>query len=155
MTTDEQPITVAMGKLGAVSSTFQHERRIALPLADAVARLRAAIEANDLWVLHEIDPQAIVRKGGYAIPGARQILCFHPRLMVRLLAADPSAILEVPLKFALLEEAGGVRLRWLDPLSAFDRYGNGALAELGGELRRTCDRIADELVAVIAAPVAA
>lgn len=149
MTALETITSVRMATAGATTASFQHERLIADPLADVVARLRSAIEAAGLWVLHEIDPQALLRKGGYAIPGARQILFFHPRLMVRLLEADSAAILEVPLKFALLEEAGAVRLRWLDPRPAFAKYRNDGLSELGSDLASSCLAIADTAVARI------
>jgi len=93
-----------------------------------VARLHLAIEAADFWVLHETDPQALLLRGGCAIGPARQILFFHPRFMVRLLAADPAALLEAPLKFGVIElSAGNVMLRWADPAAAFARYGNRAL----------------------------
>lgn len=143
MTALEALPSVKMAATISTTASFQHERLIASPLADVVARLRSAIEAAGLWVLHEIDPQALLRKGGYAIPGARQILFFHPRLMVRLLEADSAAILEVPLKYALLEEAGAVRLRWLDPKAAFAKYRNEELTEFGNELASTCLAIAD------------
>lgn len=134
---------VRMAETGLATASFQHERLIAAPLVEVVAQLRSAIEAAGLWVLHEIDPQALLHKGGYEIPGARQILFFHPKLMVRLLKADSAAILEVPLKFALLEEAGAVRLRWLDPEPAFAKYQNDGLADLGNELASTCIAIAE------------
>lgn len=149
MTAIEALASVKIAGAGSSATSFQHERLITSPLIDVVARLKSAIEAAGLWVLHEIDPQALLRKGGYAIPGARQILFFHPRLMVRLLESNSAAILEVPLKFALLEEAGAVRLRWLDPKSAFAKYRNDGLAELGNELTSTCLTIADTTVASI------
>jgi uncharacterized protein (DUF302 family) len=146
---NEALTSVKMASTSSTVASFQHERLTASPMVDVVTRLHSAIEANGLWVLHEIDPQALLRKGGYAIPGARQILFFHPRLMVRLLEADSAAILEAPLKFALLEEAAGVRLRWLAPDLMFARYRNDRLIELGSELASTCLAIADAAVARI------
>jgi uncharacterized protein (DUF302 family) len=107
--------------------------------------LRDAIIANDVWVLHEIDPQMLLRKGGYAIAAARQILFFHPRLMARLLSTDTAALIEAPLKFAVTElEGGGVAVRWLDPEAAFARYKHPELTSLGNELAQLCARIADQ-----------
>lgn len=137
---------IAFAHPAGTTAAFQRQRTCLLPFPEVAARLRAGIEAAGLWVLHEIDPQAILLRGGYEISPARQILFFHPRLMKRLLEADAAAILEVPLKFALLEEGVGTGLRWLDPATTFARYGNDALAELGRELSQTCDRIANELV---------
>ncbi|HEV2674274.1 MAG TPA: DUF302 domain-containing protein [Aliidongia sp.] len=135
--------SVVFGEPGAGAGAFQRSRASTLSVADLVARLRTAIEAADLWVLHEIDPQMLLRRGGYAISPARQILFFHPRLMVRLLAADPAALLEAPLKFAVFERPdGGVEVRWIDPAAAFARYGDPGLAELGAELAAVSDAIA-------------
>jgi uncharacterized protein (DUF302 family) len=125
------------------SEDFQRVRMSRLSLPGAVARLRDAITANDMWVLHEIDPQMLLRKGGYAIAAARQILFFHPRLMARLLTADAAALIEAPLKFAVIELAtAGVAVRWLDPEPAFTRYKHPELTSLGAELAQLCERIA-------------
>jgi len=137
-----EPTTVAYADLGEAVKRFQQSRTMTLALPDVVARLRAAIEAAGLWVLHEIDPQALLRRGGYAIGPARQILFFHPRFVARLLAADPAALLEAPLKLAILELPGGtVSVRWIDPAAAFARYGSAELADLGTELAELCDNI--------------
>lgn len=135
--------SVTYGDISESSASFQRSMKFAYSLPDVVARLREAIEAADLWVLHEIDPQALLQKGGYAIGPARHILFFHPRLMARLLAADPAALIEAPMKFSVLElPDGAVTLRWNDPAAAFARYGNAALADLGQELASLSERIA-------------
>jgi uncharacterized protein (DUF302 family) len=139
----EKATKVAYADPSEAAGSFQHSRTCALPVADVVARLRKAIEAANLWVLHEIDPQALLSGGGDAISAARQLLFFHPDLMARVLAADPAALLEAPLKFAVLELPGGaVMLRWADPAAAFARYECPALADLGRELAATCEGIA-------------
>lgn len=108
-----------------------------------MAWLRAATDAVDLWVLHEIDPQALIERGGYLIGEARQVLFFHPRHVARLLEADPAALIEAPLKFAVLAMPGGQASVYRnDPVTAFGRYGKPALAELGRELAAACERIA-------------
>ena len=98
-----------------------------------------------MWILHEIDPQALLAKDGYRIGPARQILFFYPHLMARLLGADPAAVLEAPLKFVVLELADGtVMVSWNDPTGALARYQNAALTALGEELSRACQAIAEE-----------
>lgn len=134
------PAPMASGSL----PLFQHIRASSLTLEQAVAALKTAIEAADVWVLHEIDPQALLRRGGIEIEPARQLLFFHPRYMKRLLDADPAAVLEAPLKFAVLTEGGRLVARWYDPVQSFARYGVGALDELAGELAALCEQIADE-----------
>jgi uncharacterized protein (DUF302 family) len=134
---------VRYGTTGPEAASFGHVRICALPVATVIERLRHSIEAAGLLVLHEIDPQAILGRAGLKIDAARQLLFFHPRLMARLLRADPAALLEVPLKFAVMALADGtVSVRWLDPTGAFGRYGNAALAELGRELAGIFEAIA-------------
>jgi uncharacterized protein (DUF302 family) len=82
----------------------------------------------------------LLQRGGNAIGAARQLLFFHPRLIVRLLAANPAALLEAPLKVAVIEPPSGVvTVRWSDPAAAGARDGGRALAELGRQLAKTCE----------------
>jgi uncharacterized protein (DUF302 family) len=89
---------------------------------ETLRQLRDAIAAVDLWVIHEIDPQALLKRGGFAIAPLRQLLWFHPRLMARLLLTDPGAVPEVPLKFVVSTEPAGIRVRALNPIEIFSPY---------------------------------
>ena len=122
---------------------FQHSRLSSLSLDTVVTALRASVEAADLWVLHEIDPQALLRRGGIEVEPARQLLFFHPRFMKRLLDADPAAVLEAPLKFATLTDGQQTLVRWYDPGYSFGRYHNSGLDILGVELAALCHQIVD------------
>lgn len=127
---------------GSAVAAFQHARIIRLPFEQVLTRLRQAIEAAGLWVLHEIDPQKVLRRGGHDIAPARQILFFHPDLMVRLLQANPAALLEAPLKLAVMQQPDNtVTVRWHDPVAAFGRYDNPVLTELGQDLASRCEQI--------------
>lgn len=139
MDTSATTLTVPYGGITGAADGFQRSRVSALPFTEVVARLKVGIDAAGLWVLHEIDPQMLLRKGGYAIGKARQILFFHPRYVARILSADPAALIEAPLKFVILELAAAqVSVRWFDPSGSFNRYGNPALARLGKELSGVC-----------------
>jgi uncharacterized protein (DUF302 family) len=145
---EAQVIKVSYAVIGEIADRFQQSRSTSLSLSAVVYRLRAAIETADLWVLHEIDPQALLRRGGYVIGAACQILFFHPRFVARIMAADPAALLEAPLKIALLELPDRtVVVRWFDPKSAFARYGRPELETLGQELAAVCEEIVTEGVA--------
>jgi uncharacterized protein (DUF302 family) len=116
---------------------FQKGATSALSFADTIERLKQALAAEDLWLIHEIDPQMLLQRGGHAIASTRQLLFFHPRYMVRLLQADPAALIEAPLKLAVMESPvdATVAIRWHDPVTAFDRYGNDALSVLAREFQ--------------------
>lgn len=131
------------------SQPFQRSLLVSGTVDDAVAHLRNAIEAEGVWVLHEINPQMLLARGGYAIDAARQILFFHPDLMARLLTADSAALIEALLKFALTQAGEGqVMIRWSDTAAAFARYGNEDLAQLGRDLAALTDRILADLPVV-------
>jgi uncharacterized protein (DUF302 family) len=107
------------------------------PFEETIGRLKRAIANADLWLIHEIDPQMLLRKAGHEIHATRQLLFFHPRFMVRLLRGDPSALIEAPLKLVVMEmPTGSVTVRSTDPTAAFARY--AGLEELGRELSAVC-----------------
>ena len=139
---------IRYGAPGAASAAFQHVAVTRIAFERVIALLRQGIDDAGLWVLHEIDPQAVLKRGGHVIGASRQILFFHPDLMIRLLEADPSALLEAPLKFAVLDGPDGtVSIRWFDPAVAFGRYRNASLDRLAADLAGICERIARKLAA--------
>jgi uncharacterized protein (DUF302 family) len=87
----------------AAAPVFQHVSVSRFSFDETIARLKRALDAEDLWLIHEIDPQMLLRKGGYRIFAVRQLLFFHPRYMARLLAVDVNALIEVPLKLVVME----------------------------------------------------
>jgi len=133
----------------ASSPPFQAVVTSTLDFDGTLARLKQGIEAADLWLIQEIDPQMLLRRGGYLIAPARQLLFFHPRYVVRLLAADPAAVVEIPLKLVVLQMPdGSVTVRHADVRSQLDRYpGMHALAD---ELAA----ISARLLASVAPPIA-
>lgn len=106
---------------------------------ETLHRLRDAIAAAELWIIHEIDPQALLKKGGIATVRLRQLLWFHPRYMARLLLTDPGAVPEAPLKFVVSEQAAGVTVRALNPVLVFSPYPR--LFDLAQELFDTTERM--------------
>jgi uncharacterized protein (DUF302 family) len=146
---------ISVSESGGASAAFQKSRLSAAPFTEAVWRLREAIETADFWVLQEVDTQLLLRRAGYAVGPVRQILFFHPRFMARILAADSAALLEAPLKIAILGSTrDGVQLRWNNPAPAFARYGHPDLAVLGLELAAACDEIVAKAVRQNGAPAA-
>jgi uncharacterized protein (DUF302 family) len=136
------PVTCAMP--GKAVAGFQNVLLVDAPFVDTVWRLREAIEAADFWILQEINYQLHLKRGGNEVAPMRLLLFFHPRFARRILEADSAALLETPLKIAILElPAGPVQVRWADPTAAFARYNNAALNDLGRELGAVCDEIAN------------
>jgi uncharacterized protein (DUF302 family) len=135
---------IVYGRLDPRALSYQNAASSTLPFEQVVERLRQAIAAADLWVLHEIDPQMIVRRDHYRLGNARQILFFHPQLLARVFSIDPALLLEAPLKFAVIElDAGETVVRWIDPVESFGRYGHPEMIAIGRELALTCRLIVD------------
>jgi uncharacterized protein (DUF302 family) len=126
-------LPVGFGRPGQ-AHPFQRAIVAGMPFEATLASIRAVLSELDLWIIHEIDPQMLLQRAGYAIDRTRQILFFHPRYMVRVLAADPSALPEAPLKIVVMEGAEDVTVRWPEPEAHFARYGDDRLAKLGREL---------------------
>lgn len=138
--------TVPFAAADRASQPFQRSLLVRGTVDDVVAQLRHAIEAQGIWVLHEINPQMLLARGGYAIDAARQILFFHPDLMARLLAADSAALIEAPLKFALTRAGEDqVMIRWSDIATVLARYGHEELVQLGRDLSVLIERIVADL----------
>ncbi len=110
---------------------------------ETVETLRAAIIAADMMVLHEIDTQAIVRRGGIEISGVRQLLYFHPRWMKIVVATAPDAVIEAPLKFVIRETQSGTQCNYSWPSQTFGRY--AGLEQMARELDEIAKRISATL----------
>ncbi len=135
-------MSLQFGKPGTQAETFQRSHVSKRPFEDVLSSLRREIDGAGMKVLHEIDPQGALQSVGQTIGSSRLVFFFHPNLVVRLLQTDWSAIVEAPLKLAVMELPDGtVSIRMADPAAAFARYGNPALTGFGQELATTCERI--------------
>jgi len=123
----------------------QRSARSRFPFEETLTRLKERIQAEELWLIHEIDPQMLMKRGGFEIPATRQLLFFHPRYLVRLLEQNPGALVEVPLKIAVLELPDGtVMLRHPSVAAAFASY--AGLEALGIELEGILERLLTSVV---------
>jgi len=114
-----------------VTSSFDFEQTL--------ERLKQGIAAHDLWLIHEIDPQMLLKRGGLEIHKTRQLLFFHPRYMQRLLEANPNALIEAPLKIVVMQSSGGdISVRTTDIEKQLGRYaGLETLAKELSEIARS------------------
>jgi uncharacterized protein (DUF302 family) len=107
-------------------------------------RLKQAIANHDLWLIHEINPEMLAARGGYAIAPARQLLVFHPRYLERLLVADPAAVPEIPLKLIVMSMPDNkVTVRYNTATVLLGRY--PSLNQLAAELDALLDAVVSEI----------
>ena len=109
-----------------------------------VANLKQAIEGENLMVVHEVNPQQMLRMVGVRTGGMRQVFSFHPRFMQRILETNRNGGIEPPLKILVMEAPEGrVMVRYHDPVHQFAPY--DGLAEIASELRGIVERIASSV----------
>ena len=95
-----------------------------LPFGQVYSTLKQRITDHDFLLLHEIDTQAIVAKHGITIPPLRQLLFFEPKYIAQIMAGDPLAINDIPLKLVLQEvDAHTTQLSFKNPVGSLQGYG--------------------------------
>ena len=118
---------------------FLVTQRSAYDFDETLSRIRRAIEAENLMVVHEINPQQMLRMVGVRTGGMRQVLFFHPRYMKQIMETNRNAGIEPPLKVLVMESPNGVMVRYEDPVHQFQVYrGLGGRSE---ELRGIFERV--------------
>lgn len=102
-----------------------------LPFGQVYGTLKQRITEHGFLLLHEIDTQAIVAKHGITIPPLRQLLFFEPKYIAQIMANDPLAINDIPLKLVLQEiDAQTTQLSFKNPVGSLQDYGlDAAMAE--------------------------
>jgi uncharacterized protein (DUF302 family) len=113
-----------------------------LPFGQVYGTLKQRITEHGFLLLHEIDTQAIVAKHGVRIAPLRQLLFFHPKYIAEIMANDPLAINDIPLKLVLQEiDAHTTQLSFKNPVASLQGYGlNPEMAEeLLERVRRTVE----------------
>jgi uncharacterized protein (DUF302 family) len=95
-----------------------------LPFGQVYGTLKQRITEHGFLLLHEIDTQAIVAKHGITIPTLRQLLFFEPKYIAQIMANDPLAINDIPLKLVLQEiDAETTQLSFKNPVGSLQDYG--------------------------------
>ncbi|MFQ5703463.1 MAG: DUF302 domain-containing protein [Gemmatimonadales bacterium] len=128
----------AQGK--APTPEFLVTRPSAYGFEETLTRVKQAIEAENLMVIHEINPQQMLRMVGMRTKGMRQILFFHPRFMRQIIEANRNGGIEPPLKILVMEAPNGkVMVRYENPVHQFAPY--QGLDSIASELSGIVERV--------------
>jgi uncharacterized protein (DUF302 family) len=101
----------------------------------SVARLEAAVAANDMFLIATASASRGAAGQGIVIPGNAVLLVFRNDYARRMLAASIEAGIEAPLRiYVTANAAGAVAVRWQVPTAVFAPYKNAALDALAQEL---------------------
>src|SRR4051794_39060058 len=94
------------------------------PFADTVARIKAALQANEIRFFGEIDQGALAGGAGVELGPSPLLLFGNPPLGLQLLTANPFAGLDWPVRMLITEEGPGqVWIAWTDFAWIARRYG--------------------------------
>ncbi|MFT0715619.1 DUF302 domain-containing protein [Flagellimonas lutimaris] len=97
---------------------------VPVPFGQLYGALKKRIVDHGFLLLHEIDTQAIVAKHGVSIPQLKQLLFFEPKYIAEIMANDPLAINDIPLKLVLQEiDAQTTQLSFKNPVGSLQDYG--------------------------------
>ena len=130
------------------TTAYGFGRRVKLPYATAVARVREALKAEGFGVLWEMDVCSIMKeKTGadfrpYVILGA----C-NPPLAHRALQAELDVGLLMPCNVVVYEADGGSVIEAMDPDAVFGLTGNAELRPLALEAKERVQRALDAVAA--------
>ncbi len=130
----------ALGQQGPPPPDFLVTVRSAHDFETTLAMLKQAIEGENLMVVHEVNPQQMLRMVGMRVRGMRQVYFFHPRYMQQILETNRNGGIEPPLKIIVMERPdGGAMVRYHDPVHQFAPY--DGLADVATELRGVIETI--------------
>ena len=98
-------------------------------VADTVARFSGIAKAKGLRVFTVIDQAAEARQVGLELRDTVLVVFGNPAAGTPVMAAAPLSALDLPLKFAVWDDAGQTKVSYVSPEVIAARYGlNAALA---------------------------
>ena len=98
-------------------------------VADTVARFSGIAKAKGLRVFTVIDQAAEARQVGLELRDTVLVVFGNPAAGTPVMAAAPLSALDLPLKFAVWDDAGQTKVSYVSPEVISARYGlNAALA---------------------------
>ena len=92
-------------------------------VAETVARFSGLAKARGLRVFTVIDQAAEARQAGLALRDTVLVIFGNPAAGTPVMAAAPLAALDLPLKFAVWDDAGQTKVSYVSPETIAGRYG--------------------------------
>ena len=141
----------ASGWLIAVPAHAQDARITAVsgaPFQKVAEALERAITEQKMGLVCHANAQRGAAGRGVTIKGNQVLMVFRPDFAIRLLAADPRAGFEAPIRIYLYENADGTTtVSYLPPSAVFAPYRNPEVQAIGAELDPIFKAIVDRALA--------
>jgi uncharacterized protein (DUF302 family) len=121
-------------------------RRIELPYAEAVERVRAVLKDEGFGILTEIDVKATMKaKLDADMPPYIILGACNPPLAHRALTAEPEVGMLLPCNVVVREAEGAVLVEAMDPAAAMGIVGNPAIEAVANEAKARLTRALEAL----------
>ncbi len=134
-------VTVALVMMlnGLFTPVLAQERRVTTvsraPFAKVVSALEQAIADEHMALVCHADAQKGAAARGVAIKGNQVLMVFRNDLAVRLLAADPAAGFEAPIRIYIYENVDGTAtVSYVPPSAVFAPYKHPDVQAVAAEL---------------------
>lgn len=126
---------------GWVTKTSNHD------VSATADRLVAAVEGAGATVFARVDHQKGAMSVGSEIPGAMLVIFGNPAIGTPIIAENPKAGLDLPIRVLIWDDGGQTMIGYLSPDELASRYGLTASAEalnkMGGAAGKLTDKAAE------------
>lgn len=117
-------------------------KAVDLSFARAIERVTEELRKEGFGVLTEIDVSATLKaKLGAEFPPYRILGACNPPLAHRVLQIEPQIGLLLPCNVVVREDAGAVRVEFMDPAAVLELIDRPGIAEIAGEVRQRLQRV--------------
>jgi uncharacterized protein (DUF302 family) len=144
-------VLTAPGWLTALPAHAQDARITAVsraPFQKVAEALERAIAEEKMGLVCHANAQRGAAGRGVTIKGNQVLMVFRPDFAIRLLAADPRAGFEAPIRIYVYENTDGTAtVSYLPPSTVFAPYRNPAVQAIGTELDPIFKAIVDRALA--------
>ena len=130
-----------------MSTPYAFTVELGQPIGQAVETLRAALAAEQMGIVSEVDVQATLKaKLGLDSPPARLVGVCSPRIAHQLMSIDPDLAALLPCGCGVSETAPGrTRIALQDPRMIAAASGKAEVAEATEEVRAALERVVARL----------
>ncbi len=141
-------LALLAGPAGAVAEEGPVVLVSKAPFANTAAALERAIADQRMVLVCRANAQQGAAGRGVQIPGNQVFMVFRNDFAVRLIATDPRAAYEAPIRLYLFENPGGTAtLVYEKPSRLFQRYPHPEVAKVAAELDPIFEGIAARAIA--------
>ena len=126
-----------------MNTKYGFGKTVEIPFADAITRVTQALQVEGFGILTEIDVAATMKKKlNHDMPPYRILGACNPSLAHRAIEAEPSIGLLLPCNVVVRQDdAGKVRVEFMDPNAVLDLVGRPEINQLAQEVRERLERV--------------